>query len=59
MNAATILFANSEHNYTTSLSHTATKESAERYFVGRFFNVGSFIKEDLQECIGIIFTKSN
>ena len=51
-----VLFANEAYNYITSVAKTITKAEAEKYFVGKSFDIGIFPKDDYQECIGIEYT---
>lgn len=55
LNAVKVIFANPAYNYITSVSATTTKKSAEEYFVGQKFNLGSYPIENMQKCIKIIF----
>jgi hypothetical protein len=50
-----VMFANSKYNYTTSVSKNITKADAEKYFVGKYFNLGTGEKDNLQKCIKIQF----
>ena len=49
--AVRIYFKNPKYNYTTDISNQATEESCKSYFVGKYFNVGIYPKENLQKCI--------
>ena len=51
--AIRIYFKNPKYNYTTDISNQATEESCKSYFVGKYFNVGIYPKENLQKCIRI------
>jgi len=51
--AVRIYFKNPKYNYTTDISNQATEESCKSYFVGKYFNVGIYPKENLQKCIRI------
>ena len=55
MPRVTVKFEDSSHNYSTSLSPTATEKDAREYFVGASFDMGVFPKEDFQKCIDIEF----
>ena len=59
LNSVKVLFNNTEYNYQTSVSATATKESVTHYFVGKKFNLGAYPVEDMQVCTGIEFTNNN
>lgn len=59
LNSVKVLFADSSFNYETSVSATATKKEATNYFVGKWFNVGLYPVENMQQCIGIEFTDNN
>jgi len=50
-----VRFADSQYDYCTSLSTTATKESAEKYFVGNLFDVGALPERVWKTCISIDF----
>jgi len=53
MNSVLVKFANPQYNYVTSIN--GSEDSARKYFVGKYFNVGSFPKEDFQKVIDIEF----
>lgn len=55
LNSVLVMFDNPKYNYQTSVSIQSTKESCENYFVGKYFNVGSYPVENMQKCIGIKF----
>jgi hypothetical protein len=55
LNSVEVIFKNPEYNYTTDVSSSTTEAKAKNYFVGKFFNVGIYPKENLQKCIGIKF----
>lgn len=55
LNSVKVIFENPKYNYTTDVSSSTTEASAKKYFVGKFFNVGIYPKENLQKCIGIKF----
>jgi hypothetical protein len=59
LNSVKVIFSNDQYNYTTDISANSTKEDAEKYFIGKFFDVGIYPKEDMQKCIGIEFTDNN
>lgn len=46
-------FENPEYNYETNIN--GDEENARKYFVGKYFNLGSGSKDDMQKCIGIKF----
>jgi hypothetical protein len=56
MNSAKVIFKDSQHNYTTSVSEQTTEQSAKDYFIGTWFNVASYPREEFKECIGIEYT---
>jgi hypothetical protein len=55
LNSVIVKFDNSDYNYTTCVSLTATRESCEKYFINTWFNVGSFPIENMQKCTSILF----
>jgi hypothetical protein len=55
-NKVLVKFADSSKNYTTSLNNEATEETAKAYFVGTWFNLAPYPKEEFHKCIGIEFT---
>ena len=50
-----VKFKDPKYNYTTSMSASMTKESAEKYFIGKSFNVGEYPKENMKEVVDIEF----
>lgn len=56
MHSVKVMFADEKYNYVTSISPQSTEESAKKYFVGKFFDMGCFPVEDLQKCTGIEFS---
>ena len=50
-----VIFANSEYNYSTSVSDTTNEKNAREYFVGKWFNMGSYPKELMMQVKDIIF----
>lgn len=59
LNSVKVLFENPEHNYETNVSAEATEETVKHYFVGKYFDLDTFPKEDFHKCIGIEFTDNN
>lgn len=59
LNTVKVLFADSQYNYTTNVSAQSTRETAEDYFIGKWFNLGTYPKENMQKCTGIEFTNNN
>src|SRR5574343_112446 len=59
LNIVKVLFEDSKYNYSTDVSAETTKESAEAYFVGKYFDMGIFPVENLQKCTGIEFADNN
>jgi hypothetical protein len=55
LNEVTVKFKNSKYNYETEVSSNTTAKSAHEYFVGQYFDVGSYPKENMQRVIGIDF----
>ena len=53
MKTVKVMFADSRHDYTTSVNPKATDEELKKYFVGARFNVGVYPIENMQECIDI------
>lgn len=59
LNSVRVVFRNGKYNYTTSVSADSTKESCEDYFVDNYFDMGTFPRENMQKCVGIVFTDNN
>jgi len=59
LNSVKVIFKNSEYNYTTDVSSICTELTAQKYFIGATFNIGSYPGECMQICIGIEFTDNN
>lgn len=59
LNTVKVLFADSQYNYTTNVSAQSTRETTEDYFVGKWFDLGIYPKENMQQCTGIEFTNNN
>lgn len=57
VNKILIKFNNSNFNYTLNVSADATKERCKDYFIGRYFNVDCYPKENYQRCIDIEYYK--
>lgn len=55
LNSVTVIFKEKKHNYRTTVSKETTKIDAQKYFIGKFFNVASYPKEDYQPCIDITY----
>ncbi|MFC7347290.1 hypothetical protein ACFQO9_11230 [Chryseobacterium zhengzhouense] len=53
MRKVTVIFKNTQYNYTTSVNPNQTDEQIQRYFVGKHFNFGTDEKEDFQLCIAV------
>jgi hypothetical protein len=51
--AVRVYFKNPKYNYTTDISSNVNEENAKQYFVGKYFNVGVYPKENLQKCTKI------
>lgn len=47
-----VLFADSKHNYKTSVNGNCSDESIQVYFVGKSFNVAQYPQENIQICTG-------
>lgn len=56
-NAVKIYFKNSKYNYTTTVGQNVTEEDAKKYFLNKYFNVGTYPKEILQKPTKIKFFK--
>ena len=48
-------FKDPRHDYITSVSSNITEEEVIDYFLGEYFDVGSYPVENLQMCIDVIF----
>jgi len=59
LNTVKVLFTDSKYNYETNVSSNSTEQTAKEYFVGKYFDLGIYPKEDFQKCIGIEFTDNN
>jgi len=59
MHKVQVNFADPKHNYTTSVSPQATEQNANEYFVGKWFNIGSYPTENMQQCTSIVFTHNS
>ena len=57
MKTVKVIFADPKYNYKTDCSPLASHESIKKYFVGKFFDVGTYSdykqSENIQECINI------
>lgn len=59
LNNVKVLFSNSKYNYETNVSSNSTEQTAKEYFVGKYFDLGIYPKEDMQKCIDIEFIDNN
>lgn len=59
LNNVKVIFSNSQYNYETNVSANSTEQTTKEYFVGKYFDLGIYPKEDFQKCIGIEFTDNN
>ena len=59
LNTVKVLFTDSKYNYETNVSANATEQTTKEYFVGKYFDLGIYPKEDMQKCIDIEFTDNN
>ena len=50
-----VKFKDPKYNYITNMSRSITKEDAEKYFIGKSFNVGEYPKENMQKVVDIEF----
>jgi hypothetical protein len=53
MRAVKVIFSNSQYNYITDVNGERTDEEIERYFVGKYFNMGVYPNENMQQCTNI------
>ena len=53
--AVLVKFENESYNYKTRVSGTAGEEGILAYFVGQYFDVGTYPVENIQKSIGIEF----
>lgn len=58
LHSVEVMFKNPKYNYRTSVSPNSTEKSARDYFVGQFFDVGVYPKEQMEEVIDIKFFKN-
>jgi hypothetical protein len=58
MNSCKVIFRDPIYNYVTSVSLTTTETDCKDYFIGKFFDVGFYPKENMQQCIDIEFIKN-
>jgi len=47
---AKVIFENDKYNYTTEVNKNLTTDEVKKYFIGKFFNLGS-IADNMQKCI--------
>jgi hypothetical protein len=59
LNIVNVFFEDEQYNYSTNVSSKTTKEDAEKYFVGAWFNVGSYPSEIMRKVIKIEFINQN
>ena len=59
LNNVKVIFSNSQYNYETNVSANSTEQTTKEYFVGKYFDLGIYPKEDMQKCIDIEFTDNN
>lgn len=55
MHLVTVKFKNPKYNYTTNVSGGTDEADIRKYFVGQYFNVGKYPRENMQKCIDIEF----
>lgn len=55
MKSIKVIFKDSQYNYVTSISDKATEEEVKKYFLGKWFDMGIFPAENMQQCINVIF----
>lgn len=53
LKTVSVLFNDNTLNYKTSVNGECSEESLRKYFVGKFFDMGSFPVENMQKCINI------
>lgn len=58
LNTVKVMFLDKKYNYETDVSASSTLKSTTEYFVGKYFNVGTYPKENMQKCTKIIFYKN-
>lgn len=59
LNIVKVIFEDPMYNYFTHVSHNSTEEGCGSYFIGKYFDVGIYPKENMQKCIDIKFTNNN
>lgn len=59
LNSVKVIFQDTKYNYETNVSANSTEKDCNNYFVGKYFNLGSYPREDMQKCISIEFTNNN
>ena len=59
LNSVRVVFRDGQYDYITNVSADATKEDCDKYFIDNYFNVGVYPKENMQKCVGIVFTDNN
>jgi hypothetical protein len=53
MQEVRIMFEDDVYNYTTSVNGERTEEEIKKYFVGKYFNMGVYPNENMQQCTNI------
>lgn len=53
MRTVKVIFENDKYNFSTPVNPKSTDEAIKKYFVGAYFNVGTYLKENMQKCINI------
>lgn len=48
---ASVKFSNEKYNYTTSVNGNLTDDEIKNYFIGKYFNLGNYDKDDMQKCV--------
>jgi len=59
LQAVRVLFSDKKYNYSTSVSCHSTQKDLKDYFIGSFFNMGSFPTENMKQCTDIVLLKQN
>ena len=59
LNSVRVVFRDAKYDYTTNVSADATKKSCEDYFIDNYFDRGTHPRENMQKCVGIVFTDNN
>lgn len=53
MKTVKVIFKDSTYNYVTNINGQVSESEARKYFVGKYFDLGVYPKEDMQQCINI------